>query len=59
MSERIDLDALQAQLGPLINDRKVTEMDLRIAQTLALLDIAESLRIISTHGPRTWRGGPR
>lgn len=46
---RVDLASLQRQLEPLINERRVTELDLMATQTLALIDIAESLRILCTN----------
>lgn len=46
MTNRIDLESLKNQLNPLINERRINEIDLTIGQTMALIDIAESLRVI-------------
>lgn len=58
MAERIDLESMKRQLEPLINEKRVTELDCLAVQTLALLDIADSLRQISSNTERRFFGGP-
>lgn len=56
---RINLEDLKQQISGYVNDRKVTTLDCDIVTAIALLDIAESLRHISTNTEKSvWWGGP-